>query len=236
MVIVLAERDGVASSVFEGLPEVRLRGLSEEDAVVLVSSVALGPLDESVRGRIIAEARGNPLALLEFPRERSSAALAGGFAVPNRLPLPNRIQDSYRRRVAGLPEATQQLLLLAAADPVGDPNLLWRAASELGIPVAAAVPAEADELLHINGHVGFRHPLLRSAIYQGASSGDRRNVHQALASHRSGDGPRSSRLAPAQAVLGPNDIVAAELERRPAGRRREAALPQPRHSFSARSL
>ena len=227
VVIVLAERDGVASSEFEGLPEVRLRGLSEEDAVALVASVALGPLDESVRGRIIDEARGNPLALLELLRERSSAALAGGFAVPNRLPLPNRIQDSYRRRVAVLPAATQQLLLLAAADPVGDPNLLWRAASELGIPVAAAVPAEADELLHINGHVGFRHPLLRSAIYQGASSGDRRNVHQALASATDpAMDPDRRAWHRAQAVLGPNDIVAAELER-------SASRAQARGGFAA---
>ncbi len=214
VVIVLAERDGDAVSEFEGLPELRLGGLSEEDAAELVTSVTLGPVDRLVRGRILAEARGNPLALLELSRGRSSSALAGGFAVPSSLPLPGRIQAEYHRRVALLPSETQQLLLLAAADPVGDPNLFWRAASELGIVVAAAAPAEAEGLLEVDARVGFRHPLLRSAIYQAASPEERRSVHRALAAVTDPEtDPDRRAWHRAQAVLGPDDDVAAELER-----------------------
>ncbi|TNC52297.1 hypothetical protein FHE65_00580 [Mumia zhuanghuii] len=214
VVIVLAERDGDAPSEFEGLPELRLHGLSNDDAGELVTSATLGPLDTLVRGRIIAEARGNPLALLELPRGRSSAALAGGFSVPDRLPLPSRIEASYRRRLELLPSATQQLLLVAAADPVGDPHLLWRAASELGIPVEAAAPAEADDLLEIAARVGFRHPLLRSAIYRAASPTERRSAHRALGAATDPEiDPDRHAWHRAQASLGPDDDVAAELER-----------------------
>jgi DNA-binding CsgD family transcriptional regulator/tetratricopeptide (TPR) repeat protein len=213
VVIVLAERDGDASE-FEGLPELRLRGLSKGDAAELLTSVTLGPLDRSVRGRIIAEAHGNPLALLELSRGRSSAALAGGFAVPGTGPLHRRIQASYRRLVESLPTDTQHMLLVAAADPIGDPNLLWRAASELGIPVAAAAPAEAEELIEIDARVQFRHPLLRSAIYRAASPAERRSVHRALAAATDpGIDPDRRAWHRAQAVLGPDDAVADELER-----------------------
>lgn len=214
VVIVFAERDADASSEFEGLPELRLSGLSESDAAELLASATLGPLDKSVRGRIIAEAHGNPLALLELPRGRSAAALAGGYAIPGRSPLPSRIQASYRRRVQLLPTDTQLMLLVAAADPVGDPNLLWRAASELGIPIAAAAPAEAEELLEIGARVEFRHPLLRSAIYQAAPPAERRGVHRALAAATDpGTDPDRRAWHRAQAALGPDDAVAAELER-----------------------
>jgi len=213
VVIVLAERDGDAVSEFEGLPELRLHGLSEEDAAELVASTTLGPLDTVVRGRILAEARGNPLALLELPRGRSSATLAGGFAVPSGLPLPSRIQAEYRRRVGLLPGDTQQLLLLAAADPVGDPQRFWRAASELGVAVSAAAPAEAEGLLAVDARVGFRHPLLRSAVYQAASPADRRSVHRALATVTDPElDPDRRAWHRAQAVLGPDETVASELE------------------------
>jgi DNA-binding CsgD family transcriptional regulator len=213
VLIVVAERDGDISSEFEGLPELRLRGLSEGDAAELVESVTLGPLDNSVRGRIIAEAHGNPLALLELPRGRSSAGLAGGFGLSDTSPLPSRIQASYRRRVNMLPSDTQHLLLVAAADPVGDPTLLWRAASELGVPIAAAAPAEAEELLEIDARVGFRHPLLRSAIYRAASPAERRNVHRALAAATDPEvDPDRRAWHRAQSVLGPDEAVAAELE------------------------
>ena len=214
VVIVLAERDGNAPSEFEGLPELRLRGLSEYDSSELVTSATLGPLDESVRRRILAEAHGNPLALLELPRGQSSAALAGGFAVPGRLPLPSRIEASYRRRVEQLPSQTQHLLLVAAADPVGDPHLLWRAASELRIPIDAAAPAEADDLLEVHARVAFRHPLLRSAIYRAASPTDRRSAHRALAAATDPEiDPDRRAWHRAQAVLGPDEDVASELER-----------------------
>ena len=216
--IVLAERDGDAPSEFEGLPEVRLTRLSEADAAMLVTSATLGPLDRSVRGRIIAEANGNPLALLELPRGQTSAALAGGYSVAGRLPLPSRIEASYRGRIRLLPMDTQHVLLLASADPVGDPNLFWRAASLLGIPVEAASAAEAADLLEIDARVGFRHPLLRSAIYRAATPAERRSAHRALAAATDPElDPDRRAWHRAQAVLGPDEDVAAELERR-AGR------------------
>ena len=214
ILIVLAERDGNAPSEFEGLPELRLRGLSEIDSAELVTSVTIGPLDKSVRRRIIAEAHGNPLALLELPRGQSSAALAGGFSVPGRLPLPSRIEASYHRRVEVLPRQTQHLLVLAAADPVGDPSVLWRAATELGIPIDAAAPAEADDLIEVHARVAFRHPLLRSAIYRAASPMERRSAHRALAAATDPEmDPDRRAWHRAQAVLGPDEEVAAELER-----------------------
>ncbi len=214
VVMVLAERDADALSEFDGLPELRLAGLSEEDATALVTSATLDPVDKLVRGRILAEARGNPLALLELSRGRSAAALATGFAVPSGLPLPSRIQAEYRRRVELLPTDTQQLLLLAAADPVGDPHLFWRAASDLGMAMAAAAPAEAEGLLEVDARVRFRHPLLRSAIYQAASPAARRTVHGALATVTDPDtDPDRRAWHRAQSVLGPDDAVAAELER-----------------------
>ncbi|MFC7723683.1 AAA family ATPase [Nocardioides sp. GCM10028917] len=216
--IVLAERDGDAPSEFEGLPEVRLTGLSEDDAAVLVASATIGPLDRSVRRRIIAEANGNPLALLELPRAQTSAALAGGYSVAARLPLPSRIEASYRGRIRLLPVDTQHVLLLASADPVGDPVLFWRAAALLGIPVEAAAAAEAADLLEIDGRVGFRHPLLRSAIYRAATPAERRSAHRALAAATDPEiDPDRRAWHRAQAVLGPDEDVAAELERR-AGR------------------
>ncbi len=218
--IVVAERDGDAPSEFEGLPELRLRGLSERDAALLVTSSTLGPLDKSVHERVIAEAHGNPLALLELPRGPSSSALAGGYSVAGRLPLPSRIEASYRHRIDLLPHDTQHLLLLASADPVGDPSLFWRAASVLGIPLDAAGPAEAEDLLEIDTRVGFRHPLLRSAIYRAASPERRRTAHRALAAATDPESDPDRRAwHRAQAVLGPDEDVAAELERS-AGRAR----------------
>jgi len=214
VVIVLAERDGDDPSELAGLPELRVTGLSDADATRLVASVMPGPLDESVRDRIIAEARGNPLALLELPRGQSSASLAGGFAIPSGLPLPRRIEVSYRRQVERLPRETRQLLLAAAADPVGDPSLLWRAVAELGIPSGAAAPAEADGLLEISSRVAFRHPLLRSAIYGAASPEERRNAHRALAGATDPEiDPDRCAWHRAHATLAPDDDVAAELER-----------------------
>lgn len=214
VVIVLAERDGDAPSEFEGLPELRLTGLSDVEAAQLVASATLGPLDKSVHGRIVAEAHGNPLALLELPRGQTAAALAGGYVVAGRSALPSRIEAGYQERVRLLPPTTQDLLLVAAADPVGDPTLFWRAASELGIPVDAAAPAEAADLLEIDARIGFRHPLLRSAIYRAASPTARRRAHRALAAATDPEADPDRRAwHRAQAVLGPDEDVATELER-----------------------
>jgi DNA-binding CsgD family transcriptional regulator len=195
-----------------GLPELRLQGLSDADATELVASVTFGPLDEPVRDRIIAEARGNPLALLELPRGLSSASLAGGLAVPDG-PLPSQIEASFRRRVGQLPMDTQRLLLVAAADPVGDPTVLWRAISALGIPVEAVTPAEADELIEIRARVAFRHPLLRSAIYRAGHPEERRAAHGALAAATDPDvDPDRRAWHRAHSTLAPSDDVADELE------------------------
>ncbi len=214
VVVVLAERDGDDPSELAGLPELRLRGLSDAEASELVAAVLPGPLDDAVRDRVIAEARGNPLALLELPRGRSSASLAGGFAIPGGLPLPRRIEMSYRRRVERLPIETQQFLLVAAADPVGDPSVVWRAVSELDISSEAAAPAEADGLLEISSRVAFRHPLLRSAVYGAASPEERRKAHRALAAATDPEiDPDRRAWHLAHATLAPDEEVAAELER-----------------------
>jgi hypothetical protein len=162
-----------------GLPELVVGGLAGPDARALLDSVVVGPLDEEVRDRIVAETRGNPLALLEVVRRLTPGELAGGFGLPGDLAGPDRAQESVRRRLAMLPEATRLLLLFAAAEPVADPILIWGAAGRLG--VEAAAPAAAAGLIESGGQVRFRHPLARSAIYRAASPQERHVVHGALA-------------------------------------------------------
>lgn len=153
----------------------------DADARTLLASALAGPLDARVRDLIIAETRGNPLALLELPRGLAPAELAGGFGLPGAVPLTGRIEDSFRRQLDALPEQTRRLLRLAAADPSGDRSLVWRAAGLLGIPVQAAAPAVDAGLAEFGGHVRFRHPLVRSAVYRSASFPDRQQMHAALA-------------------------------------------------------
>ena len=156
-----------------------VEGLRNGDARALLGSAVRVPLDERVRERLVAETRGNPLALLELPRGLTPAELAGGFGLLDAPGLSGRIEDSFRRRLAALPADTQRLLLVAAAEPVGDPVLVWRAAGRLGIAVQAA--SETDGLLTIGASVSFRHPLVRSSVYRAASPKDRQAVHRALA-------------------------------------------------------
>jgi DNA-binding CsgD family transcriptional regulator len=198
-----------------GLPGLALAGLSDADARALLASVLPGRLDERVRDRIIAESAGNPLAVVELPRGVTAAELAGGFGLPGAEPVSGRIEGIFRRRLAPLPAATRLLLLLAAAESTGDPALLWRAAGNLGISAAdAAAPAEADGLLTVAARVTFRHPLVRSAVYQAASAGDRRRVHRAIAvATDPGTDPDRRAWHRAQGVAGPDEDVAAELER-----------------------
>jgi DNA-binding CsgD family transcriptional regulator len=212
--MLFAERDSDQESSVSGLPELRLQRLSYTDARALLASANLGALDERVRDRIIAETRGNPLALLELPRAHALKAFAGGFAVGDEAPLQGRIESGFRHRVEELPEDTQRLLLLGAAEPLGDPALLWRAAVSLGLGAEAAAPAESADLLTIDTRVAFRHPLLRSAIYEAAHREDRRAAHAALADATDPD-VDPDRLAwhRAQATLVPDEDVAAELER-----------------------
>jgi DNA-binding CsgD family transcriptional regulator len=196
-----------------GLPELTVEGLKPGDARALLDSALTGPLDARVRDQIVAETRGNPLALLELPRTLSPAELAG-FGPPEAMHLPVRIEEGFRRQLDALPTQTRRLLQLAAADPTGDPALVWQAASRLGLPVQAAVPAAEAQLAEFGARVVFRHPLVRSAAYRSASLPDRQNVHRALAeaTDPAADADRRA-WHRAQAADGPDEDVAAELER-----------------------
>jgi DNA-binding CsgD family transcriptional regulator len=215
--VVFALRDPSEARSFAGLPELRVAGLGEADAQTLLATAVNAPLDERVRDRIIAEARGNPLALLELPR---TAGLAGGFGPPDAPGVPRRVEESFRRRSGSLPAETQLLLLVAAAEPLGDTALLWRAAGHLGIGAEVATPAEAAGLLEIDVGVRFSHPLVRSAVYRAAAPPDRRRAHRALAEATDPQtDPDHRAWHHAQATLGTDETVAAELERS-AGRAR----------------
>lgn len=221
LALVFAVRDGEGDAqALAALPELRVRPLGNTDAQQLLAEAVRVPLDGVVSDRIVAEARGNPLALLELPLSMGPGRLAGGFELPDASNVPRRIEDSFRLRSRSLPIETQQLLLLAAAEPTGDAALLWRAADQLAIPREASAPAEAAGLLEISARVRFRHPLARSAVYGSATAHDRRRAHGALAAATD---PRSSpdRRAwhRAHAVPGADEEVAAELERS-AGRAR----------------
>ena len=180
--LVFAVRTPHQTGHFDGLPDLPLTGLDDETARALLGRAVQGRMDSRVRDRIIAETRGNPLALLELPMQTSAAELAGGFEQPIPADVPRRIQDQYARRVQSLPKPTQRLMLLAAADPAGDATLVWRAAHRLKIGNDALGPAQAAELLEIGAQVRFRHPLVRSAVYRAASPAERRRAHEALAS------------------------------------------------------
>jgi hypothetical protein len=213
VVLLLATRESSEPDELTGLPELLLKGLSDAQARKLLAAVIPGPLDQRVANRIVAETKGNPLALFELPRGLTAAELAGGFGLPDALPLSRRIEESFRLRVERLPAETRRLLLLAAADPVGDPGLLWRAAEELALGVEAAVPAETDGLLELGERVMFRHPLVRSAVYRNASAPERREVHQALAEETDPNvDPDRRAWHRAQATPAPDEMVAAELE------------------------
>jgi DNA-binding CsgD family transcriptional regulator len=216
----LAERVGLVfgaravGDALRGLPELELRGLGVGDARALLMSAVRFPLDEQVRDRIVAETRGNPLALLELPRGLTAAQLAGGFGLPGAQDLPGRIEESFARRLEALPEQAQRLLLVAAAEPTGDPLLVWRAAERLGITAAVAADTETSGLLAIGEQVAFRHPLVRSAVYRSAAAEERRAAHLALAdvTDRQIDPDRRAWHL-AAAASGPAEEIASELER-----------------------
>jgi DNA-binding CsgD family transcriptional regulator len=196
------------------LPQLGVDGLSDKDSRALLESVIAAPLDARVRDRIVAEVHGNPLALLELPRGLAPADLAGGFGLPDAAAVPVRIEESFRRRFEPLPPDSRQLLLVAAAEPVGEPALVWRAAELLGIEREAADPATSERLIEFGARVRFRHPLVRSAVYQAASPAERRSVHAALADATDPEADPDRRAwHRAHAAAGPDDDVAAELER-----------------------
>ncbi|GAA3080539.1 LuxR family transcriptional regulator [Pseudonocardia yunnanensis] len=213
--MVFAVREPADSPVLLGLPELVVSGLGDADARLLLESALQGGLDERVRDRFIAETRGNPLALLELPRGLSANELAGGFAVPAGQPLVSRIEHSFHRRLRALPGDTQRLLLTAAAEPIGDVVLLWRAAGLLGITPDAATAAEDAGLIDFGAaRVRFHHPLVRSAVYQAASTGDRHAVHRALAEATDPEADPDRRAwHRASATVEPDEEVAGELVR-----------------------
>ena len=203
-----------------GLPELVVGGLAESDARALLRSVVTGPLDERVLHRIVAETRGNPLALLEISRGRTPEELAGGFGLLDHPSIPSRVEESFRQRLSPLPVASRLLLLVAAAEPVLDPLVIWRAAALLGIDAEAGGPAVAAGLIELGGQVQFCHPLARSAVYRTASPGERQLVHRALAEAADPDiDPDRRAWHRALATPGLDEDVAAELDRS-AGRAR----------------
>ncbi|MGI5286388.1 helix-turn-helix transcriptional regulator [Nonomuraea polychroma] len=205
---------GPGDDRLRGLPELVLRGLRDDDARALLESVVPGRLDERVRDRIVAETRGNPLALLELPRGLTVAELAGGFARPDARPLASQIEQSFMRRIEALPTPTQRLLLTAAAEPVGDVSLLRRAAERLDIGADAAAAAKAAGLIEFGTRARFRHPLVRSAAYRAADPGERQDVHRALAEATDPESDPDRRAwHRAQAAFEPDEAVAGELER-----------------------
>jgi DNA-binding CsgD family transcriptional regulator len=212
--MVFAVREPSDEHELDGLPDLVVEGIGDADARLLLASAIPGPLDARVRDRILAESRGNPLALLEVPRASTPAELADGFGVIDPGPIPGRIERSFARRLEGLPTDTARLLLTAAAEPLGDPSLLWHAADRLGIGADAARPAVADGLIELGVRVRFRHPLVRSAIYRRASLEDRQAVHGALAevTDPAGDPDRRA-WHRAHAAAGADEAVAGELDR-----------------------
>ncbi|WP_433297288.1 helix-turn-helix transcriptional regulator [Pseudonocardia sp. CA-142604] len=218
------------------LPGLDLAGLPDDDARALLRSALRGPMDEQVVARIVAETRGNPLALLELPHGSTPTELVGGSGMKAARALPGRIEESYLQRVAQLPSGTRQLLLVAAAEPIGDPVLVWRAAARLGIGAEAASPAAAVGLLEIGAQVRFRHPLVRSAVYRAASPEERRIAHRVLADVTDAEADPDRRAwNRAQAAPRPDEDVAAELECS-AGRARARGGPAAAAAFLERAV
>ena len=240
--LVFAARAPGDTDELAGLPELVVGGLGDNDARALLDSVIQGPVDERVRDRIVAETRGNPLALTELTSALTPAELAGGFGLPDARPLTSRIEQSYVRRLHSLPADAELLVLTAAAEPLGDATLLWRAADRLGITAGAAPPAADAGLIEIGARVRFPHPLVRSAAYRAASPAERQRVHGALADatdrvldpdrcawHRAARGDHARRRGRVRArALGGSRPGA----RRPGGSRRVPATRRRPHARS----
>jgi hypothetical protein len=212
--LVFAARESSERSGLAGLPEQVVGGLDESDARALLGSAIQGPVDALVLDRIVAETRGNPLALLELTRGMTPAEMAGGFGLPALVPLSTRIEQSFLRHVVSLPRDTRRLLLVAAAESLGDVTMLWRAAEHLGIGPDALAPAEAAGLIEVRARVQFRHPLVRSAAYRAGTWTERHEAHRALAEATDPEGDPDRRAwHRAHATAGLDEAVAGELER-----------------------
>jgi DNA-binding CsgD family transcriptional regulator len=209
--LVFAARE--PGNALAGLAELRVEPLGHRDARMLLESVLPARLDEHVLDRIVLETHGNPLALIELPRGMTPIQLAGGFGLPA-VPLSASIEESFTRRLATLPGDGRRLLLIAAADPTGDPAIVWEAARQLDIPESIAENIEAEDLFELGVRVVFRHPLVRSAVYRAAGLKERRAVHRALAEATDPEvDPDRRAWHRAQAASMPDEDVAAELER-----------------------
>lgn len=208
--LVFAVRDH--PDVLAGLPELMIDGLSNDDARALLESVTLGAIDPPIRDRIVAETRGNPLAIVEVPRSVSAAELSGGFWISGKRSSTAAIENDFVRCVQALPVDTQSLLLLAAAEPLGDAALFLRAAARLGVPVDALAPAEDAGVIEFGPRMRFHHPLMRSAAYRAADLNERRTAHRALAAATDPNSDPDRRAwHAANAATGPYDDVAADL-------------------------
>ncbi|HEY1518803.1 MAG TPA: AAA family ATPase [Solirubrobacteraceae bacterium] len=226
MAMIFSLREPVTTRALDGLPQLSVQGLDDPDARALLSRALPGPLDDRVRDRIIAETEGNPLALIELSQTMSRSEQAGGFAPPAGGDLPSQLHEQYLRRISALPTATQRLMLLAAAEPLGDAALLWRAAERLSLDPGALVPATEAGLLDIDDLVRFHHPLVRSAAYRAASLDERRRVHHALADVSDPELAAERRAwHRALAAAEPDEAVAAELERSAGRAQRRGGLP-----------
>ena len=227
IVLIFAARASVDIPDFAGLPELTIGPLLDSDARAVLESAIPGKLDGSVRDRILAEAHGNPLALLELARAWTPMALAGGFGLPDNASVSEKVEEIFRRQLAPLPDDSRRLLLVAAAEPVGDPALILAAAARFGISADAAELATASGLIDIGTQVRFRHPLVRSVVYREAPVSQRRLVHGALAEATDpAIDPDRRAWHLAAAASGPDEEIAAELER-------SAARAQARGGFAA---
>ena len=236
VVLLCAVREAGEERLFPALPSLTIEGLIDEDARALLTAAVSGQLDEHVRDRIVAETGGNPLRLLELPRELTAGELAGGFGMAEPSASSAPMEERYMQRIRMLPEPTQRLLLLAAADPTGDATLVWRAAQALGIARTAAAAADSEQLLELGSHVRFRHPLVRSAAYAAGTPDDRRAAHVALAAATDVEADPERRVWHlAAAATGPDEAVAAELEQTAAAAQARAGLAGAA-AFLARSV
>jgi hypothetical protein len=210
IVFLIAARDAPEFGDFAGLPELRLLPLGDGDAAALLGSVVAGPTDPRVVERILAESHGNPLALLELPRAWTTAELAEGLADPGQLSSFGPLEDGFARRLRSLPRDARLLLTLAAAEPLGDPTLLWHAAERLGLGWDAATSG----LVEFGVKVRFRHPLVRAAAHREASTRERLDVHRALAEVTDPIVDPDRRVWHlANATVTQDDEIAVELER-----------------------
>ena len=211
--LIVAARISAENQPLAGLPELAVDGLADADARALLESALAAPVDDRVRDRIVAETRGNPLALIELPRGLTAAELAFGFGTPSTTPLAGRVEEGFQRRIAVLPEESRRLLLTAAVEPVGDVTLLWRALERMGVGHEAAAAAESAGLIEFGPRVRFRHPLVRSATWRSAGPAELRAVHEALAAVTDPDqDPDRRAWHRAHATVGFDDEVATELE------------------------